>query len=66
MLEFYHLQEDFNSDFGNLNQYKSVVPLFGAAYVVPNKGTTILYLLSSTNIFSNRLRHFRHMNGFTQ
>ena len=25
------------------NQYKSVVPLFGAAYAAPNTGTTILY-----------------------
>ena len=27
--------------------YKSVVPLFGKDYVVPNKGTTILYLFRS-------------------
>ena len=32
----------FNTDFGDLNQYKIVVPLFGAAYAAPNKGTTIL------------------------
>ena len=25
------------------NQYKIVVPLFGAANAAPNKGTTILY-----------------------
>ena len=25
------------------NKYKIVVPLFGAAYAAPNKGTTILY-----------------------
>ena len=25
------------------NEYKIVVPLFGAAYAAPNKGTTILY-----------------------
>ena len=25
------------------NKYKNVVPLFGAAYAAPNKGTTILY-----------------------
>ena len=25
------------------NEYKIVVPLFGAAFTVPNKGTTILY-----------------------
>ena len=25
------------------NQYKNVVPIFGAAYAAPNKGTTILY-----------------------
>ena len=29
--------------FGDLNQYKIVVSLFGAAYDAPNKGTTILY-----------------------
>ena len=28
------------------NRYKIVVPLFGAAYAAPNKGTTILYYLS--------------------
>ena len=33
----------FNTVFGDLNQYKIVVPLFGAAYAAPNKGTTILY-----------------------
>ena len=27
----------------DLNQYKIAVPLFGAAYASPNKGTTILY-----------------------
>ena len=26
-----------------LNQYKMVVPIFGAAYAAPNKGTSILY-----------------------
>ena len=25
------------------NQYKVVVPLFGAAYAAPNKGTAIFY-----------------------
>ena len=25
------------------NEYKIVVPLFGAAYAAPNKGNTILY-----------------------
>ena len=33
----------FNNVFGDLNQYKIVVPLFGAAYAALNKGTTILY-----------------------
>ena len=37
----------------DLNQNKSVVPLFGAANAAanagPNKGTTILYKFSSTN-----------------
>ena len=27
----------------HLNQYKIIVPLFGAAYAAPNKGTTVLY-----------------------
>ena len=35
----------FNTGFGDLNQYKIVVPLFGAAaYAAPNKGTTIFYI----------------------
>ena len=29
--------------FGDLNQYKIVVPLFGAAFAAPNKDTKILY-----------------------
>ena len=29
------------------NEYKIVVPLFGAAFAAPNKGTTILYRLRS-------------------
>ena len=33
----------FNTVDNDLNQYKIVVPLFGAAYAAPNKGTTILY-----------------------
>ena len=33
----------FNTVFGDLNQYKIAVPLLGAAYAAPNKGTTILY-----------------------
>ena len=45
VLEFYHLQED-STVFLRSNQYKIVVPLFGAAYAAPNKGTTILYKLS--------------------
>ena len=34
----------------DLNQYKIVVPLFGAAYAAPNIGTIILYKFSSTNV----------------
>ena len=33
----------------NFNQYKIVLPIFGAAYAAPNKGKTILYKFSSTN-----------------
>ena len=29
------------------NKYKIAVPLFGAAYAAPNKGTAILYLFRS-------------------
>ena len=36
----------FNSVSGDLNQYKIVVPLFGAAYAAPNKGISILYYSS--------------------
>ena len=38
----------------DLDQYKIVVPLFGAANAAPNKGTTISYSFSSTyfSIFS--------------
>ena len=32
----------FNTVIGDLNQYKLVVPLFGAAYAALNKGTTFL------------------------
>ena len=40
----------FNTVFGDLIQYEIVIPLFGAAYAAPNKGTSILYLFSKTNI----------------
>ena len=33
----------------DLNQYKIVVPLFGAANAAPNKGTTISYSFSRTD-----------------
>ena len=36
---------------GDLNQYKIGVPLFGAAFAAPNKGTAILYLFSNAKIF---------------
>ena len=32
------------------NEYKIVVPLFGAAFAAPNKGTTILYSFTSLSI----------------
>ena len=35
----------FNTVFGDLNQYKIVVPLFDAAYAAPNNGTTIFILI---------------------
>ena len=33
--------ESITKDISLENQYKIVVPLFGAAYAAPNKGTTI-------------------------
>ena len=39
--------------FWDLNQYKIVVPLFGAAYDALNQGTTILYSFSKPYLFSN-------------
>ena len=45
----------FNTVFGDPYEYKIVMPLFGAAYAAPNKGTTILYWFSKTNVFSNGL-----------
>ena len=39
VLEFYHLQEDSTMCL----EYKIIVPLIGAAYAAPNKGTTVLY-----------------------
>ena len=46
----------FNTVLGDLIQYKTVVPLFGAAYAAQNKSSTILYKFSKTNIFSDGLR----------
>ena len=55
VFEFYHLQEDLTLFFEGLNQYKIVVPLFGAADAAPNKGTTILHWFSKTDLLSNGL-----------
>ena len=43
-LKFYFKQmlECITKDIILENKYKIVVPLFGAAYAAPNKGTTIL------------------------
>ena len=43
------------------NKYKIVVPLFGAAYAAPNKGTTILYWFGSPKTVLNP-----PVNGKTQ
>ena len=37
------------------NQYKIMVPLFGAAYAAPNKGTIILYLFRPPKTVLNPL-----------
>ena len=39
--------ESITKDISLENLYKIVVPLFGAAYAAPNKGTTILYWFRS-------------------
>ena len=49
--EYAALTVGFNTVDGDLNQYKIVVPLFGAAYAEPNKVTAILFLFSNTKIF---------------
>ena len=33
----------YNGEISTKNEYEIVVPLFGAAFAAPNKGTTILY-----------------------
>ena len=40
---------EFNTVDRDLNEYKIVVPLFGAAFAAPNKATTISYSFSSIN-----------------
>ena len=41
---------------GDLNKYKIVVPLFGAAYAAPNIGSTVLYYFHNrvTIFFTNQ------------
>ena len=41
------IQDWDNGDIGTENLYKIFVPIFGAAYAAPNKGTTILYWFRS-------------------
>ena len=41
------------------NHYEIVVPLFGAAFAAPNKGTTILYLSKSTVLSSTEIEEFK-------
>ena len=45
----YFFSVDINTVDRDLNQYKAVVPLFGAANAAPNKGTTIRYSFCSSN-----------------
>ena len=49
VLEFFYFLKEYNTVDRDLNQSKTVVPLFGAANAALNKGTTIFYLFSSTN-----------------
>ena len=53
VLEFYYFSVGLSTVDRDLNQYKIVVPVFGAAYAAPNKGTTILYLFFGTNFSIN-------------
>ena len=45
------------------NEYEIVVPLFGAAFAAPNKGTTILYWFRtlSTVLSSTENRRFQEL-----
>ena len=53
------------------NEYEIVVPLFGAAFAAPNKGTTILYWFRSlSTVFSStenkKIKDFsRLFSGFS-
>ena len=49
------------------NEYEIVVPLFGAAFAAPNKGTTVLYWFSSlSTVFSSteNKKNSRTFQGF--
>ena len=41
VFEFYYFLWDLSVIDRDLHQYKIIVPIFGAAYAAPNKGTTI-------------------------
>ena len=45
------------------NEYEIVVPLFGAAFAAPNKGTTILYWLRSLSTVLSSTKNSR-IQGF--
>ena len=47
------MQDCITKDISLENKYKIVVPLFGAAYAAPYKGTTILYWFRSPKTVLN-------------
>ena len=52
-------------EFALENQYKIVVPLFGAASAAPNKGTTISYWFRSLSTVLKVLQKIKEIKDFS-
>ena len=46
------------------NEYEIVVPLFGAAFAAPNKGTTILYSFRSLSTVLSSIENRKNQGLF--
>ena len=65
VLDFFPFTGGFNSVFGDLNQYKIMVPLFGAAYAkAPQFYTYYLKLISLEMDSSISEVEFKHVNQY--